>query len=141
MLFLAACVASGGAVNVFNGETNFGQYLFQGCINLAEVTLSAFPSPRSKSKGSTLQDRTRELAGLPQLYGHPHTCSPKALCSHRNACDVDCLRVLTSVTMIEEIPEFTFSSREVFLPITIRVKAMNCAALVEAIRPLSSILK
>ena len=33
--------ASGGAVNVFNGETNFGQYFFQGCINLAEVTLSA----------------------------------------------------------------------------------------------------
>ena len=31
--------ASDGAVNVFNGEANFGQYLFQGCINLAEVTL------------------------------------------------------------------------------------------------------
>ena len=30
--------ASDGAVNVFNGEANFGQYLFQGCINLAEVT-------------------------------------------------------------------------------------------------------
>ena len=39
--------ASGGAVNVFSGETNFGQYLFQGCINLAEVTVSEVPSPRS----------------------------------------------------------------------------------------------
>ena len=40
------CVyASGGAVNVFSGETNFGQYLFQGCINLAEVTVSEVPSP------------------------------------------------------------------------------------------------
>ena len=37
--------ASGGAVNVFSGETNFGQYLFQGCINLAEVTVSEVPSP------------------------------------------------------------------------------------------------
>ena len=35
--------ASDGAANVFNGEANFGQYLFQGCINLAEVTLSEFP--------------------------------------------------------------------------------------------------
>ena len=100
MLFLAACVASGGAVNVFNGETNFGQYLFQGCINLAEVTLSAFPSPRSKSKGSTLQDRTRELApGCLSSTGIHTLALPKhfvAIGAH--ACDVDCLRVLTSVT-------------------------------------------
>ena len=54
--------ASGGAVNVFNGETNFGQYLFQGCINLAEVTVSEFPSPRSELNGLAQQDRTRELA-------------------------------------------------------------------------------
>ena len=76
--------ASGGAVNVFNGETNFGQYLFQGCINLAEVTLSAFPSPRSESKGSTLQDRTRELApgclsstGIYTLALPKHFVTPK----------------------------------------------------------------
>ena len=37
--------ASGGAVNVFSGETNFGQYLFQGCINIAEVTVNEVPSP------------------------------------------------------------------------------------------------
>ena len=37
------CLGSG--LNVFHGETNFGQYLFQGCINLAEVTVSEIPSP------------------------------------------------------------------------------------------------
>ena len=142
MLFLAACVCSGGAVNVFNGETNFGQYLFQGCINLAEVTVSEFPSPRSESNGLTLQDRTRELApGCLSSTGIYTLALPKhfaAIGAH--ACD-SC-RLLKSVdlcnTMIEEIPEFTFghctSLREVFLPTTlhtIRVKAfMSCAALV-----------
>ena len=50
--------ASDGIANVFNSEAKFGQYLFQGCINLAEVTLSELPSPR----GSALQVRTSELA-------------------------------------------------------------------------------
>ena len=135
--------ASDGAANVFNGEANFGQYLFQGCINLAEVTLSEFPSPR----GSTLQVRTRELApGCLSSTGIYELALPKhfvAIGAH--ACD-SC-RLLKSVdlcnTMIEEIPEFTFvhctSLREVFLPATlhtIRVKAfMNCAALVELAIP------
>ena len=135
--------ASDGAANVFNGEANFGQYLFQGCINLAEVTLSEFPSPR----GSTLQVRTRELApGCLSSTGIYALALPKhfvAIGAH--ACD-SC-RLLKSVdlcnTMIEEIPEFTFvhctSLREVFLPATlhtIRVKAfMNCAALVELAIP------
>ena len=135
--------ASDGAVNVFNGEAIFGQYLFQGCINLAEVTLSEFPSPR----GSTLQDRTRELApGCLSSTGIYTLALPKhyvAIGAH--ACD-SC-RLLKSVdlcnTMIEEIPEFTFvhctSLREVLLPATlhtIRVKAfMNCAALVELAIP------
>ena len=135
--------ASDGAANVFNGEANFGQYLFQGCINLAEVTLSEFPSPR----GSTLQVRTRELApGCLSSTGIYTPALPKhfvAIGAH--ACD-SC-RLLKSVdlcnTMIEEIPEFTFvhctSLREVFLPATlhtIRVKAfMNCAALVELAIP------
>ena len=135
--------ASDGAVNVFNGEANFGQYLFQGCINLAEVTLSEFPSPR----GSTLQVRTRELApGCLSATGIYTLALPKhfvAIGAH--ACD-SC-RLLKSVdlcnTMIEEISDFTFvhctSLREVFLPATlhtIRVKAfMNCAALVELAIP------
>ena len=135
--------ASDGAVNVFNGEATFGQYLFQGCINLAEVTLSEFPSPR----GSTLPDRTRELApGCLSSTGIHTLALPKhfgAIGAH--ACD-SC-RLLKSVdlcnTMIEEIPEFTFvhctSLREVLLPATlhtIRVKAfMNCAALVELAIP------
>ena len=135
--------ASDGAANVFNGEANFGQYLFQGCINLAEVTLSEFPSPR----GSTLQVRTRELApGCLSSTGIYTLALPKhfvAIGAH--ACD-SC-RLLKSVdlcnTMIEEIPEFTFvhctSLREFFLPATlhtIRVKAfMNCAALVELAIP------
>ena len=42
---------------MFNSEAKFGQYLFQGCINLAEFTLSELPSPR----GSALQARTGEL--------------------------------------------------------------------------------
>ena len=95
--------ASDGAVNVFNGEANFGQYLFQGCINLAEVTLSEFPSPR----GSTLQVRTRELApGCLSATGIYTLALPKhfvAIGAH--ACD-SC-RLLKSVdlcnTMIEEI--------------------------------------
>ena len=49
--------ASEGGANMFSNEAKFGQYLFQGCINLAEFTLSELPSPR----GSTLQARTSEL--------------------------------------------------------------------------------
>ena len=139
--------ASGGAVNVFSGETNFGQYLFQGCINLAEVTVSEVSSPRSELNGLTQHDRTRELApGCFSSTGIYTLVLPKhfvAIGAH--ACD-SC-RLLNSVdlhnTMIEEIPEFTFghctSLREVFLPTTlhtIRVKAfMNCAALVELAIP------
>ena len=119
---------------MFTGKTNFGQYLFQGCINLAEVTVSEFPSPRSESNGLTLQDRTREPApGCLSSTGIHTLALPKhfvAIGAH--ACD-SC-RLLKSVdlcnTMIEEIPEFTFghctSLREVFLPTTlhtIRVKA------------------
>ena len=132
---------------MFSGDTNFGQYLFQGCINLAEVTVSEVPSPRSELNGSTQQDRTRELApGCLSSTGIYTLALPKhfvAIGAH--ACD-SC-RLLNSVdlrnTMIEEIPEFTFahctSLREVFLPTTlhtIRVKAfMNCAALVELAIP------
>ena len=139
--------ASGGAANVFSGETNFGQYLFQGCINLAEVTVSGVSSLRSELNGLTQQDRTRELAsGCLSSTGIYTLVLPKhfvAIGAH--ACD-SC-RLLNSVdlrnTMIEEIPEFTFvhctSLREVFLPTTlhtIRVKAfMNCAALVELAIP------
>ena len=50
--------ASEGVANKFSDEAKFGQYLFQGYINLAEVTLSELSSPR----GSTLQARTSELA-------------------------------------------------------------------------------
>ena len=112
----------------------FRQCLFQGCINLAEVTLSEFPSPR----GSTLQDRTRELApGCLSSTGIYTLALPKHfVATGAHACD-SC-RLLKSGdlynTMIEEIPEST-----VFLPATlhtIRVKAfMNCAALVELAIP------
>ena len=49
--------ASEGIANVFNSEAKSGQYLFQGCINLAEVTLSELPSPPE----SVLQARVSEL--------------------------------------------------------------------------------
>ena len=131
--------ASEGVANMFNSEAKFGQYLFQGCINLAEFTLSELPSPR----GSALQARTSELA--PGCLSST-AITALALTKHfvaigAHACD-SC-RLLKSVdlcnTNVEEIPEFTFvhctSLREVLLPTTlhtIRVKAfMNCAALVE----------
>ena len=135
--------ASEGVANMFSNEAKFGQYLFQGCINLAEFTLSELPSPR----GSTLQARTSELApgclsstGITALALTKHFTAIGA-----HACD-SC-RLLKSVdlcnTNVEEIPEFTFvhctSLREVLLPPTlhtIRVKAfMNCAALVELAIP------
>ena len=128
---------------MFTSEAKFGQYLFQGCINLAEFTLSELPSPR----GSTLQARTSELApgclsstGITALALTKHFVAIGA-----HACD-SC-RLLKSVdlsnTNVEEIPEFTFvhctSLRDVLLPTTlhtIRVKAfMNCAALVELAIP------
>ena len=130
--------ASEGVANKFNNEAKFGQYLFQGCINLAAVILCEIPSPR----GSTLQARTNELApGCLSATGITALALPKhftAIGAH--ACD-SC-RLLKSVdlcnTTVEEIPEFTFvnctSLREVLLPTTlhtIRVKAfMNCAALI-----------
>ena len=132
-----------GVANKFNNEAKFGQYLFQGCINLAAVTLCEIPSPR----GSTLQARTNELApGCLSSTGITALALPKhftAIGAH--ACD-SC-RLLKSVdlcnTTVEEIPEFTFvnctSLREVLLPTTlhtIRVKAfMNCAALIELAIP------
>ena len=128
---------------MFNSEAKLGQYLFQGCINLAEVTLSEFPSPRE----SVLQARVRELTpgcfsstGITALALPMHFVTLGA-----HACD-GC-RLLKSIdlcnTQVEEIPEFAFvhctSLREVLLPMTlhtIRVKAfMNCAALVELAIP------
>ena len=135
--------ASEGIANVFNSEAKLGQYLFQGCINLAEVTLSELPSPRE----SVLQARTSELTpGCLSSTGITALALPMhfvAIGAH--ACD-SC-RLLKSVdlcnTNVEEIPEFAFvhctSLREVLLPTTlhaIRVKAfMNCAALVELAIP------
>ena len=135
--------ASDGIANVFNCEAKFGQYLFQGCINLAEVTLSELPSPR----GSALQVRTSELApgclSSTGIYALALTKHFVAIGAH--ACD-SC-RLLKSVdlgnTNVKEIPEFAFvhctSLREVLLPTTlhaIRVKAfMNCAALGELAIP------
>ena len=128
---------------MFNSEAKFGQYLFQGCINLAKFTLVSFHPLR----GSALQARTGEFApgclssaGITALALTKHFA---AIGPH--ACD-SC-RLLKSVdlcnTNVEEIPEFTFvhctSLREVLLPTTlhtIRVKAfMNCAALVELAIP------
>ena len=143
MLFLATCVCIGWGCQ----RVQWGSYLraipLPRCINLAEVTLSEFPSPR----GSTLPDRTRELApGCLSSMG----IDTLALAKHFGAIGAhacDSCRLFKSVdlcnTMIEEIPEFTFvhctSLREVLLPATlhtIRVKAfMNCAALDELAIP------
>ena len=117
--------ASEGVANMFSNEAKFWPYLFQGCINLAEVTLSELPSPR----GSTLQARTmKHFTAI-----GAHACDSCRLLESVDLCN----------TNVEEIPEFTFvhctSLREVLLPTTlhtIRVKAfMNCAALVELAIP------
>ena len=52
------CVHRMGLQMCSTAKPKFGQYLFQGCINLAEVTLSELPS----SRGSAQQVRTSELA-------------------------------------------------------------------------------
>ena len=131
--------ASEGIANAFKSEAKLGQYLFQGCINLAEVTLSELPSPRE----SVLQARVSELTpgclsstGITALAPPMHFVTLGA-----HACD-SC-RLLKNIdlcnTQVEEIPEFAFVRKEVLLPITlhtIRVKAfMNCAALVELAIP------
>ena len=135
--------ASEGIANVFNSEAKLGQYLFQGCINLAEVTLSELPSPRE----SALQARVSELTpGCLSSTGITALALPMhfvTLGAHaRDSC-----RLLKNIdlsnTQVEEIPEFAFvhctSLKEVLLPTTlhtIRVKAfMNCAALVELAIP------
>ena len=131
--------ASEGIANVFNSEAKLGQYLFQGCINLAEVALSEL----SSSRKSALQARVSELTpgclsstGITALALPMHFVTLGA-----HACD-SC-RLLKNIdlsnTQVEEIPEFATSLKEVLLPITlhtIRVKAfMNCAALVELAIP------
>ena len=67
--------ASEGVANMFNSEAKFWQYLFQGCINLAELTLSELPSPR----GSALQARTSEPAPVLALRESPHSLSQSIL--------------------------------------------------------------
>ena len=131
----SGCVHRGSCKRV-HWENQFRAIPLPECINLAEVTVSEFPSPRSESNGLTLQDRTREPApGCLSSTGIHTLALPKhfvAIGAH--ACD-SC-RLLESV---EEIPEFTFghctSLREVFLPTTlhtIRVKAfMSLLSLLE----------
>ena len=100
--------ASDGIANVFNSEAKFGQYLFQGCINLAEVTWSEPPS----SRGSAQHVRTCELApgclSSTGIYTLALTKHFAAIGAH--VCD-SC-RLLKSVdlcnTNVEEIPEFAF---------------------------------
>ena len=129
-MLLTWVYASEGVANRFSNEAKLGQYFFQGCINLAEFTLSELPSPR----GSTLQARTSEVApgclsstGITALALTKHFTAIGA-----HACD-SC-RLLKSVdlcnTNVEEIPEFTFvhciSLREVLLPPTLHaIRVVN----------------
>ena len=129
--------ASEGIANVFNSEAKLGQYLFQGCINLAEITLSELPSSRE----SVLQARVSEptpgclsstgitALALPMHFVTvgAHACNSCRLLQNTDLCN----------TQVEEIPEFAFvhctSLKEVLLPITlhtIRVKSFHelCSA-------------
>ena len=89
--------ASDGVPNRFSSEAKLRQELFQGCINLAEFTLSELPSPR----GSTLQAgpvswRQAVLA----LRESPHLLSRSILqlLERTRVTAADCLRGLTSAT-------------------------------------------
>ena len=90
--------ASDGVANRFSSEAKLGHYLFQGCINLAEFTLSELPSPR----GSTLQAGTSELApGCLSSTGittHLLSRSILRLLERVRVTVADCLRGLTSAT-------------------------------------------
>ena len=68
--------ASQGVANRFSNEAKLGHYLFQGCINLAEFTLSELPSPR----GSTLQAGTSgQRSTLLSSRQLSHACAPIAV--------------------------------------------------------------
>ena len=89
--------ASDGVANRFSSEAKLGHYLFQGCINLAEFTLSELPSPR----GSTLQAGTSELApGCLSSRESPHLLSRSILqlLERMRVTVADCLKGLTSAT-------------------------------------------
>ena len=89
--------ASEGAANVFNSEAKLGHYLFQGCINLAEVTLSESPYPRE----SELQAGVRELTpGCFSSTGITALALPMhfVISERMHATVVDCLRVQTFAT-------------------------------------------
>ena len=135
--------ATEGVANQFCSTTQFGQYLFRDCINLADFVLREDSPP----SGSPQQTTARELAqgclsstGISTL-----TLTQDFSVIGAHACDNCHLlkKVDLSNTKIEEIQEFTFvhctSLREVSLPPTlhtIRVKAfMNCAALPELAIP------
>ena len=90
--------ASDGAANVFNGEANFGQYLFQGCINLAEVTLSVrFHPPEGQHCKSGLRSSHR-AASAPRESTHLPSQSTLWLFGRTRMTAVDCFRVWTLVT-------------------------------------------
>ena len=91
-----------------NSEVKFGHCLFQGCINLAEVTLSESPYPRE----SELQARVGESApgcfsstGITALALPMHFVTLGA-----HACDSCRLLESTDLcnTQVEAIPEFAF---------------------------------
>ena len=135
--------AAEGVANRFSDDTQFGQYLFQGCINLAEFTLRELHS----SGGNLPQTAASDLAlgclsstGITML-----TLTQGFAVIGAHACDSCHLlkKVDLSNTKVEELQEFTFahctSLKEVSFPPTlhtIRVKAfMNCAALSELAIP------
>ena len=84
--------ASEGVANMFSNEAKFGQYLFQGCINLAEFTLSELPSPEGQHcKLGPVSWHRAVLA----LRESPHSLSRSIsqLLERMRATVADCLRV------------------------------------------------
>ena len=82
--------ASERVANEFNNEAKFGQYLFQGCINLAAVTLCEIPSPRGSELGPTSWHRA-VLA--PRELLHSLFQSILLLLERMRVTVADCLRV------------------------------------------------
>ena len=89
-------------------EAKLGNTLFQGCINLAEVTLSELPSPREPALQASVSEIT---AGCLSSTGITALALPMHIVTlGAHACD-SC-RLLKNIdlcnTQVEEIPEFAF---------------------------------
>ena len=81
-----------GVANMFSNEAKFGQYLFQGYINLAEFTLRELPSPEGQHCRPGPVSWHRAVLALRES---PHSLSRSILqlLERMRVTVADCLRV------------------------------------------------